>query len=95
MSELQTQESSGQISGELLCLFSLPNTRLEASLCLSVNLEGFRDAAPPLSPGSQRGLRKQAVHGPTENDGGGEGAGRAGLPLPEETEAGTARSQGS
>lgn len=63
-------------------------------LCLSVNLEGFQDAAPPLSPGSQRGLRKQAVHGPTENDGGGEGAGGAGLPLPEETEAGTARSQG-
>lgn len=57
------------------------------------HLEGFWDAAPPLSSGSQRDLHEQAFHGPTENDGGGEGASSAGLPLSEETEAGAARSQ--
>lgn len=43
-------------------------------------LEGTQDAAAQLSSRAHRQLHKQAVHGPTEDDGGGEGARGAGLP---------------
>lgn len=55
--------------------------------------EGIKGAAPELSPRPQRGLHKQALHGQTENHGGGEGASSRGLPSPQETETAAARGQ--
>lgn len=51
--------------------------RFPLYICLP---EGIQEAASQLSPWPQRDLHKQALHGPTENVGGGESAGSAGLP---------------
>lgn len=52
------------------------------SLLFLCPLEGTQEAAPQLSPRPRRNLHKQALHGPTEDNGGGEGARSAGLPQP-------------
>lgn len=60
----------------------------------SVPPDGTQDAAAQFSPGARRRLHKQAVHGPAEDDGGGEGARGAGLPQAKETETAAARPSG-
>ena len=57
--------------------------------------ENIQGAAPQLSPRPHRDLFKhlEALHGPTENHGGGAGASSGGLPSSEETETAAARGQ--
>lgn len=91
---LKTKPKKAQAKSPVSCSVSLYWWRILwniHSFLFVCPLEGTQDAAAQLSPWPHRQLHKQAVHGPPEDNGGGEGARGAGLPQAQETETGAAR----
>lgn len=91
---LKVKPKKAQAKSPVSCSVSLSCWRMlwnVYSLLSFCPLDGTEDAAAQLTSWPHRRLHKQAVHGPPEDDGGGEGARGEGLPHAEKTETGAAR----